>query len=416
MYQKLSLMVSSIMFITSMALASGFSVYEQGAKASGMGGAFIAQANDVSAVFFNPAGITGLDGNRVGLGTTIIIPGFGFQGPDNLDPKLYTKAEEAFFPPSTFFATYNINDKLSAGFGFYSLFGLGSEWDKNWVGRQLATNSSIQTFYLNPVVAYEIMDGLSVAGGFSLVIANVSLEKSIWFGPRNIFGESKLEASTTGYGYNFGLQYKPSDKLTIGAVFRGNTLLEFDDGEATFTFPSAGTVVDQELAFYFPDTKGSAEIELPNMIGLGVAYQVTDELVAEFDWMQLGWSSYDKLTVKFDDAVAGSNESVAEREFEDSFSLRFGLDYRVNENLSLRLGYIRDNHAVPDERLEPSLPEGDRNLYSVGAGYTIDNITIDGFYMVLVQEDRKITNSIEAMNGTYSGLGNLFGVSFEYGF
>jgi long-chain fatty acid transport protein len=416
MFRKLSLMVFTIIFSASMVLASGFSIYEQGAKASAMGGAFIAQANDVSSVFFNPAGITGLDGNKVGLGTTIIMPAFAFQGPDNQDPLLYTEAEKQIFPPSTFYLSYHLNDQFTAGFGFYSLFGLGSEWDKNWVGRQLATKSDIQTFFLNPVVAYEIIDGLSVAAGVSFVIANVSLERSIWFGPRSVFGESKLEAGTTGFGYNIGLQYAPMENLTFGAIYRGNTLLEFEDGDATFKFPTTNTGVDMEIAALFPNTKGSAEIELPDMIGVGIAYQFTDKLIAEFDWMRLGWSSYDELVITFDDPVAQQTESVAERKFEDSFSLRFGLEYIVDEKLSLRLGYIRDNHAVPDERLEPSLPEGDRNLYCIGAGYKLDNITIDGFYMLLNQEDRKITNTIEAMNGTYTGMGNLFGVSFEYGF
>lgn len=416
MHKKLSLMVLTIMFSVSMVFGSGFSIYEQGAKASAMGGAFIAQANNTSAVFFNPAGITGLNGTKIGLGTTIIMPAFAFQGPDNIDPNLYTESKKGVFPPSTFYATYQINDQFTAGFGFYSLFGLGSEWDKEWVGRQLATKTEIQTFFLNPVVAYKVMDGLSVAAGFSFVIADLSLEKSVYFGPRDVMGESKIAGGATSYGYNFALQYKPTTELTVGAVYRGNVLLELKDGDATFDFPtSTNPVVNAEIGVLFPDTKGSADIELPNMIGLGVSYQLTEKLVAEFDWMQLGWSSYDKLVVKFDDPVAGNTETTSEKEYVDSYSLRFGVEYLIEKNIALRLGYIRDNHAVPDERLEPSLPEGDRNLYCIGLGYTIDNITIDGFLMLLSQEDRKITNSIEAMNGTYTGVGNLFGVSVEFG-
>ncbi len=416
MHKKLSLMVSSIVLSASMVFGSGFSIYEQGAKASALGGAFIAQANDVSAVFYNPAGITSLEGTKLGLGTTIIMPTFGFQGPTNIDPNLYTEAEKGVFPPSTLYATYQIDDKLTAGFGFFTAFGLGSEWDKDWVGKQLATKSEIQTFFLNPVVAYQVMDGLSVAAGFSFVYGTVLLERAIYFGPRDLLGDSKLEASTTGWGYNVALQYKPMPELTLGLIHRGNVLLEFEDGDATFDFPATGNpVIAAELAAIFPDTKGSADLELPTSLGFGVAYQFTDKLVAEFDWLQLGWSSYDKLTVKFDEAVGGSTETTSEREYEDSYSLRFGVEYLIESNMAIRLGYIRDNHAAPDNRLEPSLPEGDRNLYSIGFGYTIDNITIDGFYMLLSQEDRKITNSVEAMNGIYTGIGNLFGVSVEFG-
>jgi len=64
------------------------------------------------------------------------------------------------------------------------------------------------------------------------------------------------------------------------------------------------------------------------------------------------------------------------------------------------------------------LPEGDRNLYSVGVGYKINNITLDAYYMLLQQEDRTITNSnLEVngqpfpFNGTYKGLANMFGMT-----
>ena len=64
------------------------------------------------------------------------------------------------------------------------------------------------------------------------------------------------------------------------------------------------------------------------------------------------------------------------------------------------------------------MPEGDRNLYSVGVGYKINNITLDAYYMLLQQEDRTITNSnLEVngqpfpFNGTYKGLANMFGMT-----
>lgn len=414
MLKKLSMIVLTITFSASMAFASGFSIYEQGAKATAMGGAFIAQANDVTGVFYNPAGITSLSGVNFGLGTTIIMPSFSFEGPvgpfsDDTD------AEEGVFTPVTFYATYQINEELSAGFSFYTLYGLGSEWPGDWVGRELATTSEIQTFFLNPVVAYKVMDGLSLAVGFSVAIGNVSLEQSNLLGP-NTYSESKLDGSATGYGFNLGAQYKLNDQLTLGAVYRSNMLLEFEDGDVTFNPQVPGVLTN---------TKGSSEIELPTLMGVGVSYQFTEHLVAEFDWMQLGWSSYDELTIKYDSPLGPPGgqftERTVERNYEDSFSLRFGLEYVLNEDWAIRAGYLRDNKAVPDENVEPSLPEGDRNLYSLGVGYTMDNLTIDAFFMLLIQEDRKITNSEETIlggavpfNGTYKGGANLFGVSFGY--
>ncbi len=417
MFKKFTVVILGTLLSASLTFGSGFSIYEQGGKATAMGGAFIGLANDASAVFYNPAGITNLEGTNISLGTAIIIPAFAFQGPTSVDKNLYTKANDLVFPPTHFYATHQLTDNLTAGFGFYTLFGLGSEWDKNWAGRELATETHFQTFFLNPVIAYKIMDNLSIAAGYSLVIATVSMGHSNYVQPTDTYVESKLEGSTTGHGFNAGLQFKPMKGLSLGAVYRHNVQLDFEDGDATFDIPaSLNPAVDAIHAGLFPDTKGSAGIKLANLIGAGLAYDLTDDFTATFDFMQLGWSSYDELTIKFDDPVAGKDETVAEKGYEDSYSLRFGLEYRYTESLAFRAGYCRDNHAVPDENVEPDLPEGDRNCYTVGIGYKMSDFIIDAWYFYLSQDERKITDSNHEFNGTYTGMGNLFGVTLGYSF
>ena len=130
----------------------------------------------------------------------------------------------------------------------------------------------------------------------------------------------------------------------------------------------------------------------------------------------MNWSSYDELVIKFDDAVAGQKEALSEKGYIDSYSLRFGLEYLINETWAVRAGYLRDNHAVPDERVEPSLPEGDRNLYSLGVGFQTGSFMIDAYYMLLTQEDREITDSVDNFNGTYKGICNLYGITLGYSF
>lgn len=411
--QSLMMVVLSVSFI----FASGFSILEHGAKATAMGGAFIAQANDASAVFYNPAGITDFTNTKIVFGTTIIQPAFSFAGPQNVDPLLYNESKSQSFTPIHLYTTVPISEKLAFGFGIFNLFGLGSDWGDDWVGKQLATNTSIETFFFNPVLAYKILDNLSVAAGFDMVYGTVVMEKQVYFSPRSVFGGSKLEAHTLGYGWNLGLKYQPVEKLSLGVTYRSEVLMPFSGGEATFDFPATGNpIADAEIAAYFPNTKGSADLTLPAVIGLGISYQFTDRLTAEFDYLLINWSSYDQLILKFDDPVGGQSESVSEKGYVDSYSLRFGLEYLLNESWAIRAGYIRDNHAVPDERLEPSLPEGDRNLYSLGVGYQTGSFIIDAFYTLLTQDERVITNSVDNFNGTYQGIGNLYGITFGYSF
>ena len=425
MLKKFTLSILGTLLSASLVLGSGFSIYEQGAKATAMGGAFIAQANDASAMFYNPAGIINLKGTHIGTGVTIIMPQASFTGPTKDDPNLYTAAEKQVFPPVHFYATQQINENLSFGFSFYTLFGLGSKWPGDWAGRTLATTSDVQTFALNPAMAVRLADNLSIAVGMTYMIGNVILEKSIYTGyETDTYIESKLDAKGNGVGVNLGIQYKPVDRLTLGAIYRDNIMLDFEDGDATFIIPQLqNQSIYQALVGYFPNTKGSSELELPDMFGLGIAFDFTDQITAEFDYMSLGWSSYDQLTVKFDDPVAGSKETVSHKNYKDSYSLRFGLEYRYSEQLAIRAGYLRDNHAVPDEHLEPSLPEGDRDLYSFGIGYKMGSMTFDGFYMLLTQDDRTVqTSELEVngqpfpFNGKYEAIGHLFGLSFGYSF
>ncbi len=425
MLKKFTGIILGLVFSVSLVFGSGFSIYEQGAKATAMSGAFIAQANDVSALFFNPAGLTSLTSNQISLGTTIIMPSASFLGPANLDENLYTAAKDLVFPPSHLYAAYRLNEKLTLGFGFYTMFGLGSEWPGDWAGRELATTSDVQTFTLNPVLAGKVSDNLSVSIGLSYVYGTVTLEKSIYAGyALDTYVESKLVASGYGLGFNLGIQYKPFDRVTMGFVYRTNTELKFNDGEATFALPVLqNEAANQLLAAYFPKTTGRSALTLPDLTGFGLAFDLADNVTFEADYVKLGWSSYDKLIVNFEDPVAGSTQTVSEKNYKDTYSLRAGVEYRFDEQLAFRAGVMRDYHAVPDKYLEPSLPEGDRTLVSLGVGYKIDNYTIDAFAMFLNQDERKITTSeLEVsgnpypFNGTYNAVANLFGLTVGYSF
>jgi len=419
MLKKYVLLILLIPFITGNLFASGFSIYEQGARATAMGGAYIAQANDATAVFYNPAGFANLSGTNFTIGTTLIATQFAFTGPTYLDDRKYTAAKDGFFPPSHLYITYRIHDRVSAGFGFFSLFGLGSEWGSEndpWVGRLLTTNTELQTYFFNPQIAVKILENLSVGAGFEIVNGSVKMERDLYFSPRNVFGSSTLKANTQGYGFNLGIKYEPLPGLMAGAIYRSNVNLDFEDGDATYDFPDTGDdVINGEIRRYFPfKTKGSSKIELPDVLGAGIAYEFTENLLAEFDYLLIRWSSYDKLTVKFQQSVVGVTQVESPRNYRDSYSLRFGMQYRLDESWNMRLGYIYDQYAVPEAYVEPSLPEGNRHNYTFGIGYKWSTFSVDGAYHLLLQDDREVTNSIHNFNGKYTGLANLYSLSLGF--
>ena len=67
------LLVCGVVLTSAAALASGFNLDTQGARASGMGGAVAGLTDDATALYFNPAGLTGRTGFEAQLGGSAAI-------------------------------------------------------------------------------------------------------------------------------------------------------------------------------------------------------------------------------------------------------------------------------------------------------------------------------------------------------
>ncbi len=401
--------------------SSGFSIYEQGAKSTALSGAVIAAVNDPSAVFYNPAAITRLDGLQVSLGMSVINTQYAFIGPEQIDPKMYTKAENKQIFPSHFYASYQFNDWLNLGFGFFSPFGNSVSWGNTqsiWAHSQLTSQSKLNTYFYNPVVAVKVLDNLSIGAGISFVQSDMQADKNVFYAPGNIIGTSTLEAKGNGFGFNLGVQYKPLHSLSVGLNYRSGTELDFKNGTAAYHFPTTGNnETDQYILNLYPASVGAVfKIKLPYQLGAGAAFNFSDNLLVEFDYVQVGWSSYDQIDVSLDKTVNGETEMVMLKNYEDSYSVRFGLEYKVDPSLALRAGYYWERRSVPSKYVEPSMPDGKRHNYTIGFGYKLAGISIDGFYHILLLDDRTITDSVYEFNGDYSGLATLYGLTLGYSF
>src|SRR5206468_10696338 len=103
-------------------LASGYSIYEQGARAMANAGAFTARADDPSALFFNPAGIVQLKGKRFNFGTNaIFLTGSKFES--DLSGNDFNQVDNMAWP-SNFYYTQTAGDRYAWGVSITSPFGL----------------------------------------------------------------------------------------------------------------------------------------------------------------------------------------------------------------------------------------------------------------------------------------------------
>ena len=148
---------------------AGFALFEQ--SASGMGTAFSsssAGAEDASTIYFNPAGLTYVEGTQFIAGAHYIVPSADF----NLTSSSVTSGGnggdggEAGLVPNLYYAR-DLNDEWKFGLGINVPFGLSTKYDSDWIGRYHAIESAVSTINFNPSFAFKANDKLSVGFGLN---------------------------------------------------------------------------------------------------------------------------------------------------------------------------------------------------------------------------------------------------------
>ena len=156
--------------------AGGYSVYTHGARELARANAVVASPEGPTSAFFNPATMTAFSDSRVEAGTVMLAPSKKFR---STTTGTTVEAENDLFFPSTLFAVIPVSERVTAGCGINSPFGLGTEWPSDWEGRYLSTKGEMQTYLVNPNMAFKLTDKLTVAGGVDFLSADVSLEKKL---------------------------------------------------------------------------------------------------------------------------------------------------------------------------------------------------------------------------------------------
>ena len=356
--------------------AAGFGLYEGSARGNAMGGAVVARADDPSALYYNPAGITQLSGLQIMAGATMIGPKTELT---TLTPmgNVTTESEDNWWTPPHLYASYQLQDKVWMGLGIYSRFGLGTEFDDDWPGRYNSYNAVIKSMHFNPNVAIKATDKLSLAAGVSAVWFDLTLEQKIPYGAQEL--DMSLEGDSFGYGYNLALRYEVLKWMALGASYQSR-VQQTVEGDADIQIGSTGA---------------EGDVELPDMMMLGVAFEPTEKFSFEVGAVYTGWSSYDELAIDFSNPMLLGPGVTIEKGWENVWRYCLGAEYQLSESLALRAGYVYDEEASPNDTVDYLVPANDRQILSIGAGYKIGDWTIDASYSYLMIADRHIHARLE---------------------
>lgn len=398
-----------VLFVVAITLNSqvwgaGFALYEGSARGNALGG-LTGQADDAAAIFYNPAGITQLEGSHLMGGVTLIYPYADLTTSSIYDPSVRADAsyEDNVFTPPHIYYTRQLNDKWWLGLGFYTRYGLGSEFDDDWDGRYSSTNADIATLNLNPNVAFKVNDRVSLAFGLNATWIDVVLEQAIdsqrfmgrpFNDPRtNTFdARQTIEGDNWGFGFNLAAHFKPTDKWSVGITYNSEIEQHITGGTAKYERP-AGLVPDT----WFIDTNVDADpIDLPESVYFGAAYKHSDKLGIGFGVIYTGWSSLENLTFNYDQPIVvvpafnlALDQVSRELNWKDVFRYNVGFEHQLSENLKFMWGFVYDESPVPDETISYLLPANDRTLLNLGFGTKLGNWYLEGSYTYLRIDDRK---------------------------
>ena len=160
-----------------LAHGSGFLIYEHGAAAMGMAGAFVSIGSTTPRRFsITRRGCpcsTARTSPSAGRSSSPRAPWPCPTGPIPTY-KNVKQADQTFLAPN-FYLTHKFGKKIAAGIGVFAPYGLGTKWPEEYPLRYLGTSNEMQTIFINPSVSYLVNDNLSIGGGISYITSKLSL-------------------------------------------------------------------------------------------------------------------------------------------------------------------------------------------------------------------------------------------------
>jgi long-chain fatty acid transport protein len=406
--------ISGLCGWTAKAYGAGFALIQQGTAAMAQGNAFVADASDASAIFYNPAGLNQLKTPQVYVGTFLNYPDRNFSG-GGLD----SQTNHRLYKSLTTYIAFPVHKRVAVGIGFFSPFGMGTVWPPTWAGRYITTYSSLKTYTLNPAVSVKVLDNLSVAAGVDFLWSRVKLKRKVKvpFGLPD--GEFNLNGDGSGAGYNFGLLYEPVSGIKLGVAYRSKISVNHH-GDLTSTLPKP---LQSSLI------QGSAGIIYPASLTVGIAYSRLKPFTFEFDTTWTGWSSYSKLKLHLDRPMmvngVMTNTITTPKNWHDAWAFRFGANYKVWDGFKIRAGYIYDLTPVPDSSFDPQVPDANRHIFTVGGDMKVlKRFTLGIAYNFILVESRTKNNTIVVngvpaplqANGNYTSNVQSLGLSCTFQF
>ncbi|WP_300674159.1 outer membrane protein transport protein [Desulfoluna sp.] len=488
MVKRFACAVVCVLAATSMCYAGSVDTYGIGARATALGGAYAATADDPFAAYYNPAGLSQIEGKVFAVGAhgvdpTINMSEFTVTNRSNMSqlplegPANFSDDSDFLIAPHMGYAQ-KLNDSFALGVAAYAPWGMELDWEKDPTknpGSYSAYHSYYRRFGVTPTLSYKVNDKLAFGVGVTIgkseagadttkymmmsgvvddTIAksnDLQLPKDIPGVPNeatntgeaalryskaleyatdpqdiaeltyaagtmavlsgkgietgaNVEGvPTSLHGTTVGmemeddlnYSYNFGVMYRPIETITMGLAYRSECDADFE-GDVLVNGVKVRTA--------------TMDYNHPQQVQAGVRYQPHSKFSIECDVVWTDWSvNQEQVSVLNEplyltEAPVAVTEEKFHREWEDTKQLRFGMEYILNDMVTLRGGYFYDPTPIPDTTLDMQWPDADKKTYSLGAGFNFGRYSIDTVLQYIdIEQARHVGGESANLNESFQG-------------
>jgi long-chain fatty acid transport protein len=451
---SLSVMAMGVTALSTQALASGYNFGSQSVAAQGTAHANAAEAADPSTIYYNPAGLTELEGDQIQIGATDVIPDSKYT--DNGSHKITgssisgSTSNSSFVPSSviapTLYMSHKFDDRFTIGLGVFVPFGAKLGYGYNSINRYALESISLKTLNFNPSIAFKLDEHNSFGFGVSAQYMKANLQKAVDVasGVQLVTGSSALaslardgqvglDADGWGYGFNLGYMYKLDDHTRFGLAYRSRIRTRLN-GTATWNYdaanPTSNSTIAAIIAASTHKTSGAnTTVDTPDSASASFYHDLTEKLAMMGSVTWWGHSAMQNITVNFD--KTGEGAMVIQQNWKNTLTYALGMNYKYSDKLLLRTGAAYEQSPVSDDNLRHSaLPDSDRYWLSLGANYKFDkHNSVDFAYSYVWFRNSVVnyTDSCSPVSSTCTGNGEttvgsyktrlqMIGLAYNYRF
>ncbi len=355
--------------------ASVFRTFELSSKAATLGGAFVARADDASAIFYNPAGLAFSKGLRLKTDIYYFEMTSTAEYPDSLEQ--FKSISDQIY--GSYFISVNIKDRIGIGIGGFRPNSMETKWPENWMGRTLSIHSKLNTLYIRPVISIKISKYIAAGAGLDFIFSNVTWNYNRIFtfqetAPGYIFSAmSYSNVSGRGVGLVTGILLRIRDNLRIGGKYQPKVKLNLE-GSHNFHYPESGNPP------FFINREVETTLSMPQEFILGLMYSPGKNLTFHLDLQWTGMSEIKQWEFEinpqfyddFEDYYGMRPDFVrqgVDLDLRNTSRIMFGVEYLLKNSLALRIGYASQKSPVNNQMIHPVFPDLETNILSFGIGY-----------------------------------------------